>query len=79
MNDQANCYVAKCTCGGLVMAAVDNPNRKKDTAKEVAMAIKKGFAVSQMTVVQVRVSTFCQHQGRCKDQGQLFSGNEAKP
>lgn len=63
-----NCFVAKCTCGGLIFASVDEPTpqRRKDNAKEVAALIRKGYRIENMPVSQVRMHKFCfaKHEGR---------------
>ncbi len=60
-------YVAKCLCGKMVMACVDNPAHKKDTAIEVAASIKAGYAVSRVTVEEVRAMPFCENHGNCEE------------
>ena len=60
-------YMAKCCCGGMVMACVDNPKHKKDTASEVAKSIKKGYEISRVTVEEVREMLFCKNHGNCED------------
>lgn len=61
------CYTARCLCGcgGLVFAAVDDATddkkRKRETAKEVAWMIRKGYVIERMTVGEVRAAKFtCQ-------------------
>jgi hypothetical protein len=59
-DDNVNCFVARCKCGkGLVFAAVDQPDRRKDNAKEVAGLIRAGYRVDNMPLLEVRKSTFC--------------------
>ena len=60
-------YMAKCCCGGMVMACVDNPKHKKDTAKEVAACIRKGYSISRITVEEVREMPFCKNHGNCEE------------
>jgi len=50
------CYIARCKCGctGFVVAIVDNPNHKKEVAKEIASCIKEGFSIERVTVGYVR-------------------------
>lgn len=58
------CYIAKCQCGcgALVFASVDEPGqsaeRRKDTAKEVAKLVRKGFVIERMSVGEVRKASF---------------------
>lgn len=68
MNEMA--YIAKCKCGGMVMAVVDLPEHKKDTAKEVASCLRAGFEIERMTVEEVRAHPFCENKGKCAEQRQ---------
>lgn len=58
------CYIARHSCGGVVMMAVKpDANDKvwtRDVAKEVAACIRKGYAVETVTVEQARASTMCE-------------------
>ena len=57
-------YIArcKCGCGGIIMATIDNPEHKKDVAKEVAKCIRDGYSVEQVTIGYVRQSKLgCQN------------------
>lgn len=57
-------YVAKCKCGGIVMAcSKDHP---KDAAKEVASCIRAGFDISQMSTEEVRTAKWCDNNGKCE-------------
>ena len=59
------CYIARCLCGcgGIVLAVVDTPNHKKETAKDVADAIKDGYTVELTTVGEVRKQGVgCKHE-----------------
>ena len=47
-------YVARKPCGCLAMAVVDNPAHAKDTAKEIAKAIRLGETVDRLPVEEVR-------------------------
>ena len=47
-------YISKKPCGCLAMAVVDNPDHKKETAKEIARAIRAGETVERVTTEQVR-------------------------
>lgn len=54
---KAPAYAGNCPkCSKMVAAAVDIPEHKKDTAKEVASWIRDGLLVSRMTVAEVRAS-----------------------
>lgn len=61
-NDDENhpCYIARCKCGctGIVVAIVDNPEHKKEIAKEVASCIKDGLSIERVTVGYVRSNPF---------------------
>lgn len=60
MNDDINCFVARCKCGnGLVFAAVDTLDRKSENAKEVAQLIRKGYRIDNLPLSEVRKSKFC--------------------
>ena len=59
------CYVAKCSCGGLVMAVMDLPEHKKDTAREVASCLRDGFEIEHITVEEARAHKWCDNQGKC--------------
>jgi len=75
MNEMA--YVAKCVCGGLIMACVDLPERKNDTAKEVASCLRAGYEISRMTVEEVRAHKWCDNCGKCAIQKGLFGIQKA--
>ena len=55
-------YIARCKCGGMVAAVMDNPNHKEDTAKEVAGCIEAGYTIERVDSETVRKSHWC----RCK-------------
>jgi hypothetical protein len=56
-------YIAKKECGCIVMACVDDLAHRRDTAKEVAKAIREGYIVERVTVDYVRKHWFCpQHE-----------------
>jgi hypothetical protein len=65
MNEEM-AYVALCKCGGLVMATMDGPERKKETARYVAMHIKMGHEIRHVTATEVRAMHFCKNKGGCK-------------
>ena len=57
-------YVAKCSCGGMVMATTnDHP---KDASKEVAKCIKEGFSIETMSIEEVRKQPWCKNHGKCE-------------
>lgn len=49
-------YVGRAECGHIVFAAVDSPEHKKGTARDVAKAIRDGLTIEKMTVAEVRAS-----------------------
>ena len=48
-------YISKKPCGCICMAMVDNPNHKKDIAREIAKAIKLGEIIERMPTETVRI------------------------
>lgn len=62
-------YIALCKCGSIVMACVDVPEHKKDTAKTVASCIKDGFEIKRVTVEAVKKSLdWCNNRGKCEQE-----------
>jgi hypothetical protein len=51
---EPGCYIGRCKCGAIVAACVDTPDRKKETAKDVAEFISDGLTVERMSVEDVR-------------------------
>ncbi|KKL78742.1 hypothetical protein LCGC14_2021750 [marine sediment metagenome] len=47
-------YVAFQSCGCLAMAMVDNPEHKRDVAREMAKGIRQGYSFHRLTTQQVR-------------------------
>lgn len=47
-------YVAKAPCGCTKYAGVDVPAAAKDNAREIAWAIKQGYAIERVTCQWVR-------------------------
>jgi NADPH:quinone reductase-like Zn-dependent oxidoreductase len=47
-------YVGIKNCGCMVAAMVDNPEHKKDTAKEIAKWIREGLTIERVTAEYVR-------------------------
>ena len=61
MTDMA--YIAKKPCGCIVLAVVDNPDHRRDVAKEVAKAIREGYIIERVTADYVRENWRCyQHE-----------------
>ena len=61
--DEPESYIARCQCGckGIIIAMVDDPERKSDIAKEVAKGIRQGYQFERMAIADVRQSPFgCQ-------------------
>jgi hypothetical protein len=65
-NENEMAYVALCKCGGLVMATMDRPDRRKDAAREVAKCIRLGYAIKRMTADEVRALSWCKNNGECQ-------------
>ena len=55
-------YISTKPCGCLMLAIVDNPAHKKDTAKEIAKAVRLGETVQRVPSKQV-----CAMEWHCKD------------
>ena len=47
-------YIALHSCGGWRLAIVDEPSHRKDTAKELARAIREGYTISRVECEDVR-------------------------
>jgi len=47
-------YIGLKDCGCLVMASVDSPDHKRETAKEIAKAIREGLNVQKLSTAFVR-------------------------
>ncbi len=47
-------YVALKDCGCLAIAMVDNPEHKRDVAREMAKGIRQGYSFHRLTTQQVR-------------------------
>lgn len=54
MPEESMSYISRRPCGCLSMAVVDNPEHKRDVAKEVAKAIRLGETVERVTSESVR-------------------------
>lgn len=54
MASEQMAYVARCACGAVVAAVIDDPNYRRDTAREVAAWIRGGLVVERMTVDEAR-------------------------
>lgn len=59
-------YVAICKCGGLVMATMDTPGRKREVAGDVARHIKLGNEIRRITADEVRAIPWCKNRGDCE-------------
>lgn len=59
-------YIAKCKCGGLIFAASDRPECRKDNAHDIARLINDGYSIERMTVEEVRTSNWCTNRGNCQ-------------
>lgn len=60
-DDSANkpCFIGRCKCGGIMFASVDEPQRRKENAKEVAKLVRGGFSISTETVGVARTGAWC--------------------
>lgn len=79
MTDMA--YVAKKPCGCICSAVVDEPNHKRDVAKDVAEWIREGLTIEHVTVQHVRenfVGWQCPHEPVAPEQMPLFSAESEK-
>ena len=47
-------YIAKESCGCICFAVIDNPDHKKETAKEIGKLIRAGYAIERVTSEFVR-------------------------
>lgn len=47
-------YIARKACGCFVFAGVDMPNARASNAKEIAWAMRKGYAIDRVTCQFVR-------------------------
>ena len=54
--DKRNAYISRKPCGCIAMACVNNPEHKRETAKEVARAIRLGEAIDRVTSEYVRTT-----------------------
>ena len=52
MNEMA--YISKKACGCLAMAIVDNPDHKREVAKEIGKAVRLGETVERVPAEDVR-------------------------
>ena len=52
-------YIAKKPCGCIFMAVVDNPEHRRDTAKEVAKSIRRGGIIERVTTDYVTKHWLC--------------------
>ncbi len=49
-------YIGTAPCGCIRMAIVDDPNRRREVAREIAAAIRQGEAVERVTCDYVRTT-----------------------
>lgn len=49
-------YIARCKCGGWVLAIVDAPDMRADIARETGKAIEQGYTIERVTCEYVRQS-----------------------
>ena len=64
---ECNTYIAQKTCGCLTTAIVDNPVHKRDTAREIAKAIRLGELVTRVSTEQVRTMSWnCAEHAKAK-------------
>ena len=55
-------YIGRKHCGCLVAAMVDDPEHKKDIAKEIAKWIRDGLIIERVTTEYVRENfKYCSH------------------
>jgi hypothetical protein len=54
MSEVQMAYIGLGACGCLRMAVVDDPAHTRETARQIAMAVKLGETVERVTVEQVR-------------------------
>lgn len=47
-------YIGRADCGCIRMAVVDDPDHKRDVAREIAKAVKHGETVERVTCAYVR-------------------------
>lgn len=47
-------YIGLHSCGGWVLAVVDEPTHAKKTAKEIARAIRQGYTISRIECEDLR-------------------------
>ncbi len=55
-DDDANepAYIGRAPCGCVRLAIVDTPAGRRDTAKELAAAVRDGYTIERTTVAAVR-------------------------
>ena len=62
-------YVARKPCGCVSMAIVDNPDHKREVAREVAKAVRLGETVDRLPVEDVRTMPWKCSQHSSKNTG----------
>ncbi len=61
------CYIGRRPCGCVVAAVVIRAGEEKRVAKDVAVLIKEGLAIEQVTIVYVKANLrtcFCAEKGK---------------
>lgn len=70
-------YVARCArCGNMAVSIADHQEWKKETARELASVVRRGWTVEHLTYAQVQAMPF--RMCECKG-GALKSGEKDKP
>lgn len=54
MSEATHCYIGVLKCGCTVAATVDNPERKKQVAEDVAEFLEAGYVIERVTIAQAR-------------------------
>ena len=63
MTEATHGYIGKAACcGKVVFCTVDSDDHKRDTAREVARAVRDGLLVERHPIEDIRTMSF----GRCK-------------
>jgi hypothetical protein len=58
-DEDLKAFVGRCKCGGVVFAAVDKPEYRKDNAEAVADLIANGFTIEHIPIALARESKWC--------------------
>ena len=57
-------YIAKKPCGCIVMATIDTPGHRKETARVVGQCINQGYRIEHVTAQYVRTHWECKRCAR---------------